>query len=192
MLTYILIALAVVVLLFIVAVASRPSTFLITRSANIAAPPEEVFMQVYDLHSFLEWSPWAKLDPGCTTTFEGPGAGVGASFTWSGNKKVGEGRMTLTDSRPPEFIRFKLEFLKPFKATHTTEFTFKPHAGQTVVTWAMSGKCNFMAKAFGLFMNCDKMVGRDFEKGLAQMKSLAEAATKAARAESRLAYSEPR
>ena len=97
--------------------------------------------------------------------------------------------MTLTESRPPEFIGFKLEFLTPFKATNTTEFTFKPDGGQTVVTWAMSGKCNFMAKAFGLFMNCDKMVGGDFEKGLAQMKSLAEAAAQTGRAESRLAYS---
>jgi len=192
MLTNILIALAVVVLLFIVAVASRPSTFRIMRSANIAAPPEVVFMQVYDLHRFQEWSPWAKLDAGCKTTFEGPAAGVGASFSWSGNKKVGEGRMTLTESRPPERILFELEFLKPFKATNTTEFTFKLDGGQTVVTWAMSGKCNFMAKAFGLFMNCDKMVGRDFEKGLAEMKSLAEAAAMTAHAETRFAYSEPR
>jgi carbon monoxide dehydrogenase subunit G len=189
MLTRFLIALAVVVILFIVAVASRPSTFRIMRSATVAAPPEVVFMQVYDLHRFQEWSPWAKLDPGCKTTFDGPGAGVGAAFSWSGNKKVGEGRMTLTESRPPEFIGFKLEFLTPFKATNTTEFTFKPDGGQTVVTWAMSGKCNFMAKAFGLFMNCDKMVGGDFEKGLAQMKSLAEAAAQTGRAESRLAYS---
>jgi uncharacterized protein YndB with AHSA1/START domain len=192
MLTRILIVLAVLVLLFIVAVALRPSTFRIARSATIAAPPEAVFMQVDDLRRFQEWSPWAKLDPGCKITFDGPAAGAGAAFSWSGNKRVGEGRMTLTGSRPPEFIVFEIEFLKPFKATNTAEFTFKPGGGQTVVSWSMSGKCNFMAKAFGLFMNCDKMAGGDLEKGLAAMKSLAEEATKTAPAQSRLACSEPR
>ena len=98
--------------------------------------------------------------------------------------------MTLTESRPDDLIRFKLEFLKPFKAANTAEFTFKPSGDQTVVTWTMSGKCNFIAKAFGLFMNCDKMVGGEFEKGLAEMKSLAEAAGNKAPAGSRLAYRE--
>ncbi len=192
MLIKILIALAAVVLFFIVTVALRPSTFRISRSATMAAPPEVVFMLGNDLHRFQEWSPWAKLDPGCKTTFHGPAAGTGAAFSWSGNNKVGAGRMTLTGSRPPESILFTLEFLKPFKATHTAEFTFQPSGHQTVVTWTMTGKCNFMAKAFGLFMNCDKMVGGDFEKGLAQMRTLAEAAGEPAHASSLLAYSEAR
>jgi len=192
MLTNILIVLAVLFILFVVTVALRPSTFRVMRSAAIAAPPEAVFMQVNDPHRFQEWSPWAKLDPECKTTFDGPASGPGAAFAWSGNCKVGAGRMTLTESRPHELIRLTLEFLKPFKATNAVEFTFKPAGPQTVVTWTMTGKCNFMAKAFGLFMNCDKMVGGDFEKGLAQLKSLAETAGKTANADSRLAYSDHR
>jgi hypothetical protein len=116
------------------------------------------------------------MDPVCKNTFEGAAAGTGAIFIWAGNKKVGEGRMTITESRPSELIRIKLEFLKPFKATNTAEFTFKSQGNQTLVTWSMSGKNNFMGKAFGLFVNCDKMVGGDFEKGLAAMKSVAETA----------------
>src|SRR6185436_12908890 len=104
-------------------------------------------------------------------TFSGPISGKGAGFAWSGNNKVGEGRMTITESRPSELILIKLEFLRPFKATNTTEFTFKPQGGQTLVSWTMSGKNNFMAKAFSIFMDCEKMVGPQFEQGLTQMKA---------------------
>ena len=121
-------------------------------------------------------SPWAKLDPSMKKTHEGAPAGTGAIYSWSGNDQVGEGRMTLTESRPSELIRIKLEFMKPFAATNTTEFTFKPEGNQTMVTWSMFGMNNFIAKAFGLFMNMDKMVGGDFEKGLASMKSVVETA----------------
>jgi hypothetical protein len=176
MITPIPIGLAVIIALFIVIVAMRPPEFRVTRSAAIAVPAETVFAQVNDLHQFQEWSPWAKLDPNAKTTYEGPAAGIGAAFAWSGNCKIGEGRMTITESRPNEQVRFKLEFVKPFKGNNTAEFTFKPDANQTVVTWSMSGKNSFMGKLMGVFMNCDKMVGCQFEKGLAQMKSLAEAA----------------
>ena len=111
-------------------------------------------------------------------TYEGAPAGTGAVYSWTGNKEVGEGRMTLTESRTNELIRIKLEFLKPFAAVNTTEFTFTPEGNQTTVEWSMTGSNNFMAKAFGLFMNMDKMIGGDFEKGLAQLKSVAEAASK--------------
>jgi hypothetical protein len=114
------------------------------------------------------------MDPACKNTYEGPPAGTSANFAWAGNKKVGEGRMTITESQPADLIRIRLEFLKPFKATNTAEFTFQPEAGQTVVTWSIFGKNNFMGKAFGLIMNYDKMVGGDFEKGLASLKSIAE------------------
>ena len=174
MLRKILIALAVIVIVLVILIALQPATFRITRSTVITAPVAKVFEQVNDLHKWDGWSPWAKLDPNMKTTHEGAPAGTGAIYSWAGNSDVGEGRMTLTESQPNELVRIKLEFIKPFAATNTTEFVFKPEADKTMVTWSMFGTNNFMAKAFGLFMNMDKMVGGDFEKGLAQLKSVAE------------------
>lgn len=176
MLAPILTTLAVLVLLFIIIVSRRPSEFRVTRSATIAAPPAVVFAQVNDLGKWDAWSPWAKLDPNAKHTFEGPPAGPGAKMSWSGNNKVGAGNMTITESRPPEFLRFHLEFLKPFAATNTTEFTFQSAGQQTTVTWNMVGQANFISQAVGLFMDCDKMVGGQFEQGLAQLKTVAESA----------------
>jgi uncharacterized protein YndB with AHSA1/START domain len=176
MLNIILIAVALIAVLFVIVVATRPADFCVTRTATISAPAAVVFAQVNDLHRWEAWSPWEKIDPALKRTFEGPSAGTGASYSWVGNKKAGEGRMTIMESRPDELIRIKLEFLKPFKATNTAEFTFKSEGNQTVVTWSMFGKNNFMAKAFHLFVNFDKMIGGDFEKGLVQLKLVAEAA----------------
>ncbi len=176
MLTPILLLIAAIIVVFVVIVSLRPADFRITRTATMPAPPEAVFAQVNDFHRWEAWSPWAKLDPACKNTYAGPAAGTGAVFSWSGNKKVGAGCMTILDSRPSHLIRIKLEFLRPFKATNTAEFTFAAQGAQTVVTWRMSGKNNFMGKAFDLFMNFDKMVGGDFEKGLAALKSLVETA----------------
>lgn len=178
MIKKIFIVFALIVIAFIVVVALQPADFRVTRSATIAAPAPAVFAQVNDFHKWDAWSPWAKLDPNMKTTHEGPPTGTGAVYSWTGNKDVGEGRMTLTESSATDLIRIKLEFIKPFTATNTTEFSFKPEADKTLVTWSMFGENNFMAKAFGLFMNMDKMVGGDFEKGLAQLKSVAEAAAK--------------
>ena len=178
MLKKILIALVVIVIVFVIIVATRPSAFTITRSALIVAPAEIVFAQVNDLHKWDAWSPWAKLDPTMKQTHEGAAVGVGAIYSWDGNKDVGAGRMTITESRTNEAIRIKLEFLKPFAAVNDIEFTFKPDGNQTTVTWTMSGKNNFMAKAFCMFVNMDKMVGSDFEKGLASLKTIAEPAGK--------------
>jgi hypothetical protein len=170
----ILLALVFVAIIFFVVIAGRPDEFIVSRWTKISASPEKVFPHVNDFHKWEAWSPWAKLDPACKNSFDGASAGVGAGFAWAGNKKVGEGRMTILESRPGDLIRIKLEFLKPFKATNAAGFTFKPEDNQTVVTWSMSGKSNFFFKVFGLFMNCDNMVGKDFEKGLATMKSVAE------------------
>jgi uncharacterized protein YndB with AHSA1/START domain len=178
MLAKIIIALVVLLIVFAVVVALRPAEFRIARSTVIAAPAAIVFAQVNDFHAWPEFSPWAKLDPAMTTTYAGPAAGVGAAYAWAGNPKVGEGQMTITESRPNELVRIRLEFLKPFKATNTAEFTFKAEGGQTAVTWSMSGVNSFMFKAAGLFMNVDKMVGDDFEKGLANLKAVAESAKK--------------
>ena len=174
----ILIAGVLILVAFVIVVATRPADFRITRSITIAAPPEAVFAQVNDFHKWDEWSPWAKLDPAMKQTYEGAPAGTGAIYSWAGNNEVGEGRMTITESRTNEMVGIKLEFLKPFAAVNTTEFSFAPEGNQTRVVWSMSGKNNFMAKAFDLFMNMDKMVGSDFEKGLRQMKSIVEAAPK--------------
>ncbi|HEX4644944.1 MAG TPA: SRPBCC family protein [Verrucomicrobiae bacterium] len=176
MLIKILVALVVIAVVFIVIVAMRPSDFRVTRSTVISAGPAAIFAEVNDLHRWQAWSPWEKIDPALKRTYDGPPAGTGAIYSWVGNNKVGEGRMTVTESRPPELVRFRLEFLKPFKATNMAEFTFKPEGARTVVTWSMTGKYNFVMKAAGLFMNCEKMVGGEFEKGLANLKSIAEAA----------------
>ncbi len=173
MLNIILIALAVIVAVFVVVVAMQSADFRITRSATISAPPEAVFALVNDFHKWEAWSPWEKLDPALKRVYEGPSAGTGSVYSWAGNSQAGEGRMTITESRPSELIRINLEFLKPFKATNTTEFTFKPEFNQTVVTWSMTGKKNFLFKAVHLLMNMEKMVGGDFEKGLVAMKSAA-------------------
>jgi hypothetical protein len=133
-----------------------------------------VFALVNDFHKWMAWSPWEGIDPALKRTYEGPPAGTGTIYSWSGNNKVGEGRMTLTESHPGDRILIKLEFLRPFKATNITEFTFKPNGNQTTVTWNMSGRHNFISKAFCMFMNMDKKVGGDFEKGLGKMKSVAE------------------
>ncbi len=170
----ILLALAFIAIIFIIVIAGRPDEFTVTRAANISAPPEKIFPHVNDLHQWEAWSPWAKLDPNSKSTFSGADAGAGAAMAWEGNNKVGTGKMTITESQPSGLIRFRLDFQKPMQATNTAEFTFRPEGGQTVVTWSMTGKSNFVGKIFGLFMDCEKMIGGQFEKGLASLKSLTE------------------
>jgi hypothetical protein len=173
--TPILLALVIIGIVFFVLVIGQPDEFKVVRSAVMAAPPATVFEQVNDFHKWDDWSPWAKLDPACKNTFSGAAAGKDAGFAWDGNKKVGAGRMRITESQSPELIRINLEFLRPFKTSNLTEFTFKAQGGQTLVAWTMTGKSNFMCKVFGLFMDGDKMVGKDFEKGLASIKAIVEA-----------------
>lgn len=168
-----------VLAVFLGVVALQPSDFRITRSTTIAAPAEEVFAQVNDFHNWEAWSPWAKLDPAAKSTFEGPPSGTGAVFKWSGNEQIGEGTMTLTESRPTDLVAVKLEFVKPFAGTSTAEFTFQPQGEEkTFVTWSMSGHNDFLSKAICLFMNMDKTLGGQFEQGLASMKSVVEGAHK--------------
>jgi len=169
-------AIAVLAILFAIVVSLQPSDFRVSRSAKMTAPPSDVFAQVNDYHNWDAWSPWAKLDPNAKVTFEGPSSGKGAIFTWSGNDKVGVGRQEIVESQPNELVRIKIDFEKPFKGTSTAELTFKPEGDQTVVTWSMFGKNDFMGKAISLFMDCDKMVGGEFEKGLANLKAIVEKA----------------
>lgn len=174
MLSYILIGVAVLLVGFLVIVAMQPADFKVVRSAAIQASPATLFEQVNDFHNWKNWSPWAKLDPNMTETHEGSPSGEGAIYSWLGNSKVGQGRMTMLESHPTDRLRIKLEFLKPFVATNEAVFTFQSQGNQTLVSWTMTGRKNFLFKAFCMFMNMDKTVGGDFEKGLAQMKALAE------------------
>lgn len=170
----ILLIVVCVLAVFAAVVASRPSEFSVSRSAVMAAPAAKVFEQVNDFHKWEAWSPWAKMDPAAKNTFSGSASGEGAGFRWEGNGKVGVGNMTITESRPAELIRIKLEFEKPFKAVSEAVFTFKEEAGQTTMTWTMMGKNNFIGKAMGLVMNCHKMMSAQFDKGLASIKEIVE------------------
>lgn len=161
-------------LVFAIVVALQPDEFVVTRSGTIEAQPAAVFPYVNDLRKLNEWSPWARLDPNIKNEFSGPEAGEGAKFHWVGNENVGEGIMTITESRPVEEVTLKLEFIQPMAAVNSTKFTLKPEGNGTVVTWTMSGENNFMGKAFCLVMNMDKIIGDQFEQGLANMKSLVE------------------
>jgi len=174
----ILLVLVVVVAVLTGLAAMQPSHFQITRSMTMAASPAAVFAQVNDFHNWEAWSPWAKMDPNAKNNFEGPDAGEGAKFSWAGNDKVGEGKMTIVESKPNDLVKIKLEFLKPMTCTNDTLFTFKPEGDKTLMTWTMSGENGLIAKAFHLFMNVDKMVGADFEKGLTSIKQIVEAPAK--------------
>lgn len=175
MIKKILLGLVAVIAAILVAAAFQPSEFRVTRSATLAAPPAAVYAEVNDFHRWASWSPWEKLDPNMKRTFEGPGAGVGSVYAWEGNSDVGAGKMTITESKPADTILIKLEFIKPMPGLCPTEFTFRPEGAGTKVTWTMSGTNDYLAKIFCLFMNMDKMVGGDFEKGLASLARVAEA-----------------
>lgn len=149
-------------------------TYTVERSATIAAPPQEVFALLIDFHRWADWSPWEDMDPNADKTYTGADTGVGARYAWSGNRKVGQGSMEITDAVEPSRIKIALEFLKPFKASNTTTFTLTPEGEGTRVSWAMTGRKTFMTRVIGVFKSMDSMVGPDFEKGLAQLKAKAE------------------
>jgi uncharacterized protein YndB with AHSA1/START domain len=174
MLKKILIALAAIILIFVVVVALQPSEFQMDRSTKIAAPQADIFPLVNDFHKWEAWSPWAKLDPQAKVNFEGPPEGEGTVMTWSGNSMVGEGKMTLTESRPNELVKTRVDMVKPFEGSSTSEFTFKSEGDQTSVTWSMAAHHNFMQKALCLVMGGKTMMSELMEKGLAQMKSVVE------------------
>ena len=179
MIKKILIAAGAALVILIAVIALRPGAFHIARSAVIAAPAPVVFAQVNDFQRWRAWSPWEELDPNLQRTYSGAASGAGAVYAWSGNMEVGEGRMVLTESRTNELIRIRLEFLKPMAAINLTEFAFSEKDGQTTVTWNLAGTNNFVSKALGLMVDMDTMLGSQFEKGLARLKSAAESAAQA-------------
>lgn len=166
---------AALILVLLIVVALQPSTFRVERATTIDAPPAAVFAEVNDFHRWEAWSPWAKLDPKAENTFEGPAAGTGAIFRWKGNADVGAGSMTITESKPGELVRIRLEFLEPMPGTSTADFSFVPTGTGTTVTWAMYGENNFIGRFFCLLMDMDKMVGGQFEQGLTGIRRVVEA-----------------
>jgi uncharacterized protein YndB with AHSA1/START domain len=154
--------------------ATRPNQFRVQRSARFDAPPDRVFGKINDFREWTSWSPWEELDPAMTRTHSGAASGKGAVYEWIGNKKVGQGRMEITESVPSRKVVIQLDFLKPFEAHNVTEMTLTPSGSGTELTWAMYGPNPFLMKVIGVFMSMDKMAGKDFEKGLAKLKAQVE------------------
>lgn len=178
MLWTILIIVAVVIVVAVAGVlgyaATQPDNFRVQRSAAMKAPPEKIFALLNDFHQWGSWSPWEKLDAAMTKTHSGAASGKGAIYEWEGNKQVGKGRMEITEASPPAKLTIKLDFFKPFQAHNTAEFTLDRQSDSTNVNWAMLGQKPFLFKVMGLFMRMDKMIGKDFETGLANIKGIVE------------------
>ena len=168
------IVLAVAIAIVLVLAATKPNTFSVRRIATIKAPPERIFSLINDFHQWGAWSPYEHKDPAMNRSYSGAESGKGAVYAWDGNKNVGSGRMEILEADTPTKIRIKLDFLKPFEAHNTAEFTMQPHGGATNIVWAMTGPAPFMSKLMQVFMSFDKMIGKDFEAGLTGLKSLAE------------------
>jgi uncharacterized protein YndB with AHSA1/START domain len=171
---YVLLGFAAVVVVLAVVISLRPSDFHVERSLTMAASPARVFEEVNNLHQWEAWSPWAKRDPNMKKSYEGPEAGAGAVYHWDGNAEVGSGNVTIAESHPDKRIGIRLVMVRPFACDNAVEFTFQPQGDQTVVTWGMDGKYNFITKAMGLFMSMDRMIGGDFEQGLTSLKTIVE------------------
>ncbi len=150
----------------------QPDRFVVTRSAIIDAPPQEVFRHINELRNWRAWSPWARLDPAAQNSFDGPAAGAGAAFEWSGDRKVGAGRMTIVDSRPFESVDIKLDMRKPIAASNDVSFRLTPEGESTKVTWTMIGRNTLISKAMNLVLNIDKTCGAQFESGLANLNAV--------------------
>jgi uncharacterized protein YndB with AHSA1/START domain len=166
--------LVLVVAAVLVLAATKPDAFRVERTATIKAPPEKIFALINDLHGWGAWSPYEKKDPAMKRTFSGAASGKGAIYEWDGNKNVGKGRMEITETSPPSRIRIKLDFISPFEGHNAAEFTMAPKGDATSVTWAMDGPAPFISKVMQVFLNFDSMIGKDFEEGLANLKTLAE------------------
>ena len=168
------IVIAVLVAGVLVYAATKPDSFGVQRSASIKAPPEKIFALVNDLQQWRSWSPWENKDPAMKRSFTGPTAGKGAAYAWEGNKEVGQGRMEISGTTPPNLVTIQLDFIKPFEAHNRVDFKIEPQGDATRVTWAMNGPAPYITKLMGTFFDMDKMIGKDFEAGLANLKAAAE------------------
>jgi len=165
----------IVIGLFALYVALQPSRYRIERSQAIAVPPQVAYDQIGNFRAWAQWAPWSRLDPKMKVEYGGAASGLGATYYWKGDdKSVGEGRMTIVEAKPPEQIGINLEFIKPWAATSRTEFFLRPDGGGTRVTWVMTGENDFVGKAYAVFMSMDKAIGPMFEKGLGDLRRVAE------------------
>jgi uncharacterized protein YndB with AHSA1/START domain len=174
MLVNVLLALAILLVVLAAFVATRPGDFRIVRTRAVAAPPERVHALINDFHNWPAWSPWEKMDTAMTRTYSGAPSGVGAVYAWSGNKKVGTGQMKITGAEPDSSLTIALDFVTPFESHNTTIFTLSPSGDSTTVTWTMSGPSPYLSKVMSVFVSMDRMVGPDFEAGLANLKTVVE------------------
>ena len=163
-------AIAVVLIL----ASRKPDTLRVQRAASIKAAPEKIFPLINDFHAWRAWSPYEDRDPNLQRSYSGANSGKGAVYEWNGNKNVGSGRMEILDAPPPDKIVIKLDFLKPFEAHNTAEFTLVPQGDATTVTWLMHGPAPLLSKVMQLFMNMDNMIGKDFATGLSNLKRITE------------------
>jgi uncharacterized protein YndB with AHSA1/START domain len=168
------IGLVLIVAALLVYASTRPDTFAMSRSTTINAPPDKIFPLIDSLRGFNQWNPFLAPDPAAKLDYFGPEHGVGAGHRWSGNREVGAGSVEITESTPTSNIVMKLHMLKPMEALNRVEFTLRPKGNGTAVTWTMQGRQPFIGKVMTLFIDCDKMVGKQFDKGLASLKALAE------------------
>jgi len=171
MIKKILLGLVAILAILVVVIIMQPAAYRVERSLAIAATPAALFDQVNDHKKFAAWNPWEKMDSSSKTIYTGADSGVGAVASWKGDM-VGEGSATITESKPGELVRQRMDWIKPLEGVSTVDFTFKPEDDKTVVTWAMYGENNFMGKLVSLFMSCEKMVGPEFEKGLADLAKI--------------------
>lgn len=170
--TLLFIAIAVAVILGYAT--TKPDTFSVQRSITVAAPPDKIAALINDFHQWPSWSPWEKLDPAMRRSYGGPASGQGASYAWQGDEKVGEGRMEILETAGTARTVIKLDFLKPFESHNTTTFVLAPEGEQTRVSWTMTGPSPYVSKVMTVFVSMDRMIGKDFEKGLANLKTAAE------------------
>jgi uncharacterized protein YndB with AHSA1/START domain len=173
-LVVIAIVLAIAIAAVLILAATKPDSFSVRRATTINAPAEKVFPLIADFHEWRKWSPWEDRDPELKRTYGGAERGKGAVYAWEGNKNVGSGRMEILEANAPSQVTIQLDFLKPFEAHNIAEFTMLPQGNATNLNWAMSGPAPFMSKVMQVFMSFDKMIGKDFEAGLAKIKSTAE------------------
>ena len=174
MLKIILIVVVVLIAALLAYAATRPSDFRVQRRASIKASPEKIFPLIADFHNWTSWSPWEKKDPALKRTFSGAPNGKGAVYAWEGNRDVGSGRMEITEASSPSKVKIQLDFIKPFEGHNVVDFTLQPVGGETNVTWDMAGHLAYVMRVFGIFFSMDKMIGKDFETGLANLKAVAE------------------
>ena len=174
MLKKIAIGLAAIVAIILAMAAMQPNSFNVKRTIAIKAPADKIVPLISDFHQWATWSPWEHLDPNMQRHFSGAASGVGAIYEWEGNSATGQGRMEVTGVNVPASVTIKLDFIKPIEGHNNTEFTLATQGDTTAVTWTMTGPATFMSKIMGVFVSMDSMVGKDFEKGLANMKAVAE------------------